>query len=193
MKFKVGDKVRVRDDLVGEQSYDDDVYFAIEMKNYNGRQAVITTIQNNCYYIDIDNGCWMWSDSMLEPVNNEELTIKSFEKKLDKIMAESVRAIQEVKKEFDQYVKNQEEVNFEEERQKVLSEMKAFSYKPDWKNHTFDKFVILYDHMAEKIIVNSRSCVDAGIFCFESKEQAQKCIYSIGEDRLKKYYFRVKK
>ena len=68
MKFKVGDKVRVKEDL---NLYNDAVS---EMLKYKGDIATIMKVfeSNNCYKINIDNFGWLWTDEMFEPVEEDE-------------------------------------------------------------------------------------------------------------------------
>lgn len=76
MKYKVGDKVRVRSDL-----YDDEIYggyyFSDEMESYIGKIVTITLTGRDCgrdyYEIEEDNTKYAWTDEMFEPVE-EELT-----------------------------------------------------------------------------------------------------------------------
>ena len=74
--FKVGDRVRVKKDLMVGEQYDDGCYFTSDMSEYCGEETVITTANihgyGNRYNIDIDNGRRSWSNSMLElfpPIN----------------------------------------------------------------------------------------------------------------------------
>lgn len=76
-KFKVGDKVRIRKNLK-VNCYYDDYYFNLGMGKYRGKTAIIKSCttshlgENNYKYnIDIDNGDWSWSDSMLKKVGNK--------------------------------------------------------------------------------------------------------------------------
>lgn len=72
MKYKVGDKVRVKKDLRA-----DDVYskwkFTFLMEQYKGKLATVigVNISDKCYYLDIDEGMWGWTDEMLEDVETE--------------------------------------------------------------------------------------------------------------------------
>ena len=71
MKFKVGDKVRIRKDLKSGERYNG-ISFAVEMEKYRGKVAKITKIIFDNYKLDIDDGEWCWSDNMLEHVLNLE-------------------------------------------------------------------------------------------------------------------------
>ena len=81
MKYKVGDKVKIREDLIIGKEYDDDTFFNDEMSQYKGKIAVITdiAIAENYYEIDLDNGEWAWIDEMFEDVveseNKDEKTV----------------------------------------------------------------------------------------------------------------------
>ena len=72
MKFKVGEKVRVREDLeVGE--FYGDYLFSKKMVEYQGKLTTIADIiyTQNFYILDIDNKSHMWTDEMLEPVDEK--------------------------------------------------------------------------------------------------------------------------
>ena len=72
MKFKVGDKVRVREDLKVGKRYDD-WSFVEQMKEYKGRIVTIAKINDFNYTYDIveDNGDCAWNDEMLEPIKEQ--------------------------------------------------------------------------------------------------------------------------
>lgn len=76
MKFKIGDKVKIREDLVVDLLYGCDVFMS-EMSDYRGKEANITAIHHNylkddVYSLDIDNGEWYWTDEMLEKTEKLE-------------------------------------------------------------------------------------------------------------------------
>lgn len=76
MKFKVGDKVRVRDDLITENCKE--TYFAFCIKTLQGREFTIKAVHNNYYYfIEFPLGC---PETILEPV------IKENKKQLEKLI-----------------------------------------------------------------------------------------------------------
>ena len=68
MKFKVGDKVKIKEDLsFGRFGV---AYFNEPMKRYRGKETKITYIDSydSTYHLGIDNGKWWWSEDMLEPL-----------------------------------------------------------------------------------------------------------------------------
>ncbi|HAU85231.1 MAG TPA: hypothetical protein DCW90_06930, partial [Lachnospiraceae bacterium] len=75
MKYKVGDKVRVRnwDDMVKEFGTDcgyiltPGCYFVGYMKKYCNSIVTIDAINDNIYNIKEDNNVWQWCDEMFEP------------------------------------------------------------------------------------------------------------------------------
>ena len=67
MKYKVGDKVRVRKDLVANGGYGGNV-FAKHMASFKGQQVTIKRVRDEKYYMAEDDGIWHWTDEMLEPV-----------------------------------------------------------------------------------------------------------------------------
>ena len=66
MRFKVGEKVRVREDLEVGKDYGGQ-RFTEDMNKYKGEIATISYI-NEFYKLYIGNPCWYWTDEMLEPV-----------------------------------------------------------------------------------------------------------------------------
>lgn len=75
MKYKVGDRVRIKSKAWYEDNKDDDFgeittvepVFVSGMSKYCGRIATIVKIcKGNAYYIDIDSGRYYWSDEMFE-------------------------------------------------------------------------------------------------------------------------------
>lgn len=68
MKYKVGDKVRVRSDLKVGKIYGNQI-FVKEMKKYRGRDATILEEHSNFYNIEEDKDeNWDWAEEMFEPV-----------------------------------------------------------------------------------------------------------------------------
>lgn len=67
MKFKVGDKVKIKENLSSKEY--GVAYFTSQMKKYRGKEAKITYISQigDAYRLDIDNDSWWWTENMLEP------------------------------------------------------------------------------------------------------------------------------
>lgn len=82
MKFKVGDKVRVKD----LSEIDNDKHPGINkyMYHYSGKEAVITNVHSDFYEINIDKDRWSWSYEMLEYIN-DYITTKDFIKEVEKL------------------------------------------------------------------------------------------------------------
>ena len=74
MKYKVGDKVKVREDLSTKDEYDG-CSFVPEMKLFLGEAVTIHKVCGNInrYEIKEDDGAWYWTDSMFEPLESENL------------------------------------------------------------------------------------------------------------------------
>ena len=70
MKFKVGDKVRVRDDLIAYKTYGNSnnwLLFNADMEKFRGKTFTVSTINDQVYYL-MGTGYWAFNDEMLEPV-----------------------------------------------------------------------------------------------------------------------------
>ena len=79
MKYKIGDKVKIREDLEVGKGYND-CTFIKDMEQYKGKIATIYYCYNDdSYDIDLDGGAWFWTDGMLEDVieseNKDEKTV----------------------------------------------------------------------------------------------------------------------
>lgn len=69
MKYKIGDKVRIREDLIVGEDYGRDT-FVKGMKKYIGREASVVDIDDlSEYELDIDDFAWSWTDEMLESID----------------------------------------------------------------------------------------------------------------------------
>jgi len=115
MNYKVGDKVRIRNDLEVYVRYGEWT-FVYEMEKYKGKIATITEIDSvGDISIDLDDGYNYWPDEMLEPVEVtwldkiDELetfdwettvgAIKELEARLDKLSNECVERDMDLKSE----------------------------------------------------------------------------------------------
>ena len=66
MRFKVGDRVRVIENLTLE-----DVGQVHDMLEFRGLEAVVETVFDQTYHLTVDNHEWYWMDELLEPVEEE--------------------------------------------------------------------------------------------------------------------------
>ena len=74
MKFKVGDEVRVREDLEVNKIYNDFI-FVPDMKKQKSKIVKITQVSDNTnsYRIMEDLERYFWTDEMLEPIENDKI------------------------------------------------------------------------------------------------------------------------
>ncbi|MFR7590248.1 MAG: hypothetical protein ACLUVC_02300 [Longibaculum sp.] len=86
MKYKVGDKVIIREDLEVNGEYDG-YAFGQWMSKYKGKNATIIEVVEredlHHYRIDLDNNKCSWTDEMLEPY--KELNKEHFSKEIIEI------------------------------------------------------------------------------------------------------------
>lgn len=73
MKYKVGDKVRVRENLSAWKEYDNGCYVTPSMTVFLGKTVTIHKVCGNInrYKIKEDHGKWIWSDSMFESLESK--------------------------------------------------------------------------------------------------------------------------
>lgn len=75
MKYKVGDKVRVRRDLVVNSDYGEDIFIA-DMKKYSGKTMTVSKITStNKYEFKEDINNYNWTDEMLENVEGINILV----------------------------------------------------------------------------------------------------------------------
>ena len=73
MKYKVGDKVRVREDLEVNKAYGEEV-FVSQMTPFKGKEVTISYIDSYGYYrIKEDSKGLRWTDEMLSPVTRYKI------------------------------------------------------------------------------------------------------------------------
>lgn len=93
----------------------------------------------------------------------------------------------------------EEQAEFMAEKLKVIHELRKFAYqqdggKIDWYDKNQEKFFLVLNLFNKKVEVafSYRLVVLPFHIYFDSEELAKKAIETIGEDRIKKYYFGVK-
>jgi sulfur relay (sulfurtransferase) DsrC/TusE family protein len=76
--FKVGDKVKIRTDLVPNELYDS-LEFRNEMMEFCGREAEIIEVdEDGDYRIDLDEESWFWNDEMFEDEVSDDAKFRAF-------------------------------------------------------------------------------------------------------------------
>lgn len=77
MKYKVGNKVKIREDLKDNEIYGSGYLDATsDMVSRGGMIATITECEEDSYRIDVDNGFYSWVDEMFEDVEESEAKFK---------------------------------------------------------------------------------------------------------------------
>lgn len=82
MKYKVGDIVKIKDDLSVEKYEEQSEQGIVEdMIEYRGEEAKVIEIDlvNKSYSLDIDNGKWAWEEFILENVEYKSTVNKEYE------------------------------------------------------------------------------------------------------------------
>jgi hypothetical protein len=78
MKYKVGDKVRVRRDLEIGEFYGNHWYFNSDMEKYKGKEMTVYRVHSEMYDMEEDNQRWGWVDEMLEGTESNYKLIDVF-------------------------------------------------------------------------------------------------------------------
>lgn len=115
--MEIGDKVKVRDDLVINQQYGNQT-FAEPMAQYMGRKATIANVYPTGYELDIDPS-FMWDELMLRrlPHDNKESGDDS---------TISFKARQEIREE-EEAIRIRIYKNLEKKKREVSSEAKSLT------------------------------------------------------------------
>jgi hypothetical protein len=72
MKYKVGDKVRVRNDLVDQKFYGE-INYVSDMDEWKGKVVTISFVDDDYYEIEEDKQIWYWSAEMFEDVSENNV------------------------------------------------------------------------------------------------------------------------
>lgn len=87
MKYKVGDKVRVKENLPLYMKAHCVSTFSPETLKYNGMIVTVSEVKKDQYKIEEDNGFYDWYEDMLEPV--EEMSAEEAIRLQNKICSEN--------------------------------------------------------------------------------------------------------
>ena len=146
MKYKVGDKVRVRKDLEPGNFYGKDYYIS-SMDKFKGEKCVITEIWDQSYQIN-DFGYW-WSEEMFESVDDEKVLEYALEKlgMTKEELAneeEDIRFIDNNFKEKNRYLQYCDKFNSQCEGCKIKK------FKDKYKKHVVPNCRDIYRYLKEK-------------------------------------------
>ena len=75
MKYKVGDKVRVREDLEVGKEYGNDIFIK-DMSLLKGEIVTISDIKYDFYKLKEDSDKWNWTDEMFSGKVSEDFSLK---------------------------------------------------------------------------------------------------------------------
>lgn len=92
MKYKVGDKAKIREDLEIGKTYNGQT-FVTQMEKYKGQIVTIKIVDNGGHYIEEDGQDWYWTEDMLE-----DLEKKTIGEIIDNLMKNPALVIKELSK-----------------------------------------------------------------------------------------------
>lgn len=150
MKYKIGDKVRVRKDLEPGNFYGN-AYYISSMDRFKGEKCVITEIWDQSYQIN-NFGYW-WSEEMFESIDDEEVLDYALEKlgmtkeELENEMnrdEEDIRFIDDNFKEKNRYLQYCDKFNSQCEGCKIKK------FKDKYKKHVVPNCRDIYKYLKEK-------------------------------------------
>lgn len=154
MKYKVGDKVRIRRDLMIFEKYGSQT-FVKQMEKYKGMPATISEVFSDTYYIKEDKGeNWYWTDDMFEA--KDELTAEA----AIKIQAEMCRSISNCKdcpicKEKNGYSCDFFKAEYPERAVEILKQWKKDHEKKEIETEIVDLIKVM------KEVCNDETCIYA--------------------------------
>ena len=169
MKYKVGDKVRVRKDLEAN-SYYGEVLFTPGMKKCSGKTMTVDKITYaNRYRLKEDIGHYNWSDEMLEDVEDITILVRG-----NKVIAKKDGKVGIAKcspeDEFDIFTGARLAIDRLEEKCKPYSWLKedTIYYVPDISSDgLYSYFTYINDSMDKRLMSHG--------LVFKTKEEAIEC------------------
>lgn len=67
MKYKVGDKVKIKENLIVGKTYGG-LYLHDGAGRHIGEETIVTKVEREHYRLAVDNSSRIWTNEMLEPV-----------------------------------------------------------------------------------------------------------------------------
>ena len=122
MKYKVGDKVKVKSDLKENIRYGGQI-FVRDMAVHCGKNVEISKVHDNAYYIKEADREWFWTDEMFEPV--EEMSAEEAISLQRKICRENECTTCPIQKNSDFVECEEHMIEHPEEVVKALKQWKA--------------------------------------------------------------------
>lgn len=99
MKYKVGDKVKVRENLVTDKDYGNGWFFIDEMSEYKGKILTIKMMRSDGSYC-VDENMWTWTNDMFKGLasevnkNTKEKNMKDFKIKDYKVYEDTALIVE---------------------------------------------------------------------------------------------------
>ena len=193
MRFKVGDKVRVKDYLEVDEMYGD-LYFDDYMEQYKGQIVTINEVYDYYYCIEEDNCEMGWNDEMLEPINkieskkteSEEIKMEQNNNKLEQLKAEFEGLVKQYKIEMETFQTNfntkleelKKEIENEKNKKKPFIEEGQEYYFIDSTGDV--RFDFWNNHPVNRQRLDFGNCFP---YTEENKEQVEKEVNLIAERR----------
>lgn len=155
MKFKVGDRVRIRTDLKIFAKYGSQ-YFVSDMKQHEGEIAIITKVFDDSYFINLDP--FYWTDEMLKPCD-AVLTISQLQSEIDKLS-------NKVQEEYSNVISNRDKVNYlKKQLKELIKESKKEENKPILNEEEREYLLTVIRPFRNKIVsISKEKCCNEGYF-----------------------------
>ena len=152
--LKVGDKVKIKQDLVFGKFYNDCMYTA-PMEKYAGKVATITNVFHDSetevnYKLDIDKGKWFWDSEMIELV--EEVEHKTCNEKDSTRLAKAVCEYEEIvhNLEKDLHKMTQERDSYKDICHEISERFNSLADKHNELADEYNNLVTEYNELADE-------------------------------------------